>query len=135
MISINETGTFMADVAGVQPTSPKVNDLDVRIAYLGDVASSSGASGSLPNLMVDPDGFINFQDQMIFALGFNGAGSIRDRISDIGPVTGTAPTSSRCPMVSGTWTTSSPSPRCSRGEPRSASAVPPVSTGTRRAAP
>ena len=90
-IAIDNAGTSMADVHGAAPENDIVNDLTVKIGYLGDLASASGAGGTLPNLTVNPDGLINFNDQMVFALGFNGANSVRDRIADIGPITGTTP--------------------------------------------
>jgi hypothetical protein len=81
----------MTDIHGESPAEMTTNDLEVKIAYLGDFADGSGTRGSTPALKVSPDGYINFNDQMAFTVGWNGLSGTQDPIADIGPATGTAP--------------------------------------------
>ncbi|MCB9463798.1 MAG: T9SS type A sorting domain-containing protein [Candidatus Eisenbacteria bacterium] len=91
-LSIDNSETYMVDVNGEQPSSPTVSNMTIQIGYLGDIAGASSTGASVPNMTPEPDGLINFNDQMIFAIGWNGANNVRDQISDLGPITGTAPT-------------------------------------------
>ncbi|MEZ4655889.1 MAG: T9SS type A sorting domain-containing protein [Candidatus Eisenbacteria bacterium] len=90
-LAFDKASCWMEDPRGVRPEAMRLIDLDVRSAYLGDLASPSGAEGSIPALAPRPDGKIDFSDLMIFTLGWNGNGHRRDRIADLGPATGTAP--------------------------------------------
>jgi len=82
----------MTDIHGNPPTQWNVKNVDLRFGYLGDIATDGqGAESELPHLAPLPDGKINFADQMIFTLGWNGKDGVQDPISDLGPTTGTVP--------------------------------------------
>lgn len=93
-MAVSKTSSYMKDKDGASPTSWKTKSLDVKVAYLGDIASNgSGADSTVPYLRVKPDGLINFDDQMTFTNGWNGDADTheQDRIADLGPTTGSAP--------------------------------------------
>ncbi len=90
--SLHRTRSSMTDFRGRTPSEWTVRDLSLRAAYLGDIATTSaGADSVVPHLQPAPDGRIDFDDQMAFTLGWNGAGNVRDPIADMGPGTGTSP--------------------------------------------
>ena len=92
---VNETMTIasggMTDVNGVNVVSPGLRALNLRVAYLGDIAGSVDSSGSVPNMIPKPDGVIGFSDLVIFTIGWNGMGGHRDPIADLGPTSGSVP--------------------------------------------
>jgi len=91
-LSITTASSYMRDIHNESPSSWKVRGADLRLAYLGDVASNgAGADSTLPNYRPRPDGLINFEDQMVFTEGWNGNGTTQDFIADFGPTTGSAP--------------------------------------------
>jgi len=79
--------------AGSPPDPPwRVRSLDLRVGYLGDIATTDeGADSTAPHLEPRPDGRIDFDDQLVFTLGWNGRNFVQDPISDLGPVTRTTP--------------------------------------------
>jgi|GEM_PF-1230372 len=85
------TSGAMTDYNGSDISSPALNDLNIRTAYLGDIADPDSAFGTLPNMVPKPDGIIGFDDLVVFTLGWNGLGGVQDPIADLGPTTGTAP--------------------------------------------
>lgn len=90
--SIDRTRSSMADVRGRNPSDWSVRSLSLRAGYLGDIATTSaGADSVVPALQPNPDGRIDFDDQMVFTLAWNGAGNVRDPIADMGPGTGASP--------------------------------------------
>lgn len=90
-VSIDNPGTYMVDVNGDRPAEGTIGDLTMKFGYLGDIAGATSDGDDVPAMVAEPDGYINFDDQMIFALGWNGASNQRDPIADLGPITGTAP--------------------------------------------
>lgn len=90
-VSLVSGTSMMSDVNGVSPPALTTKDMAVEIAYLGDFANPAGTGGDSPKMAVAPDGFINFNDQMAFTLGWNGANGVQDPLADIGPATGTPP--------------------------------------------
>jgi hypothetical protein len=92
----------MTDIHGSEPSQWVTRNVRLRWGYLGDIATSgAGADSVLPHLAPKPDGKINFEDQMIFTLGWNGAHGIQDRIADMGPTEGTPP--ELRPIPDGLW--------------------------------
>ncbi|NQS98264.1 MAG: T9SS type A sorting domain-containing protein [candidate division Zixibacteria bacterium] len=81
----------MTDIGGYAVSSPSLRSLDIRTAYLGDIARSDSTSGTVPNMVPSPDGEIGFDDLVVFTMGWNGSGGARDPIADLGPATGSAP--------------------------------------------
>lgn len=82
----------MTNVDGDTPSDLTINDLGVRIAYLGDVATTGAApEAAAPAMKQNPDGVYDFADQMMFTLGWNGASGVQDPIADLGPASGAAP--------------------------------------------
>ena len=63
----------------------------LRFAYLGDIASASGGNGTVPNLILNPDGIFGIDDVLSLTMAWNGYGGTRDPIADLGPYTGTLP--------------------------------------------
>ena len=88
-LSLNSGG--MTDVYGADVSSAGLRNLNLRLAYLGDIARSDSSSGSVPNMVPMPDGAIGFPDLVAFTLGWNGMGGMRDPIADLGPVSGSTP--------------------------------------------
>jgi hypothetical protein len=68
-------------------------DLDIKLAYVGDIANTTtGVTGTPPAQVPNPDGYMNFADMWAFTYGWNGGlGLVQDPISDMGPFTGTSP--------------------------------------------
>jgi hypothetical protein len=103
-ITLVQANSGMVDINGDQPAATlwTTRNVNLRWGYLGDLATNGlGADSTLPNLAPDPDGKINFEDQMIFTLGWNGVGNVQDRISDIGPTEGAVP--DLRPIPDGLW--------------------------------
>jgi hypothetical protein len=101
-LTILSATSGMKDIHGESPTQWRTQNVRLRLGYLGDIATSGvGADSILPHLAAKPDGKIDFEDQMTFTLGWNGLNSIQDRISDIGPTTGSVP--DLLPMPDGVW--------------------------------
>ena len=91
LIDLSDTSD-MTNVDGETPSDLTVKDMDVRIAYLGDIATTGAApEAAAPAMKQNPDGVYDFADQMMFTLGWNGAGGVQDPISDMGPADGAAP--------------------------------------------
>ncbi|MEZ4647583.1 MAG: FlgD immunoglobulin-like domain containing protein [Candidatus Eisenbacteria bacterium] len=91
-VQLKVSGTSMSDGNGQVSGDLTISGLDVRLAYLGDIATvDEGAGGEVGSLTPNPDGYIDFSDVMAFTLGWNGANFERDPIADIGPATGTPP--------------------------------------------
>jgi len=88
---LNLTGGAMTDYRGTEVSSPALNDLNIRLGYLGDLADPDSSYGTLPHMVPRPDGIIGFEDLVVFTLGWNGLGGVQDPIADIGPTTGMAP--------------------------------------------
>ncbi|MFN8549511.1 MAG: T9SS type A sorting domain-containing protein [Candidatus Eisenbacteria bacterium] len=90
--AVVKASSSLTDYLGATPDPWKTQSVSLRAGYLGDLATtSSGADSTLPHLQPKPDGFINFADQMVFTLGWNGDGTVQDPIADLGPATGSAP--------------------------------------------
>jgi len=90
--TITTAGSGMKDIHNESPAQWTTRNVNLRFGYLGDFATDgTGADSTLPNLAPNPDGKINFEDQMTFTLAWNGVANVQDRIADIGPTTGTAP--------------------------------------------
>lgn len=90
--AVVKSSSSMTDYLARTPGTWKTQSLDLVAGYLGDLATTaSGADSTLPNLRPNPDGNVNFADQMVFTLGWNGDGTNQDPISDLGPATGDAP--------------------------------------------
>ena len=101
-LAILTANSSMTDIDGNDPTQWITKNVNLRFGYLGDLATDgSGADEELPNLAAKPDGKINFEDQMIFTLGWNGVGNVQDPISDIGPTEGSVPDLK--PIPDGQW--------------------------------
>jgi hypothetical protein len=103
-IAIVQAVSGMVDINGNQPAAAlwTTRNVNLRWGYLGDIAADGiGADSALPNLAPRPDGRIDFEDLMVFTLGWNGLGNVRDRISDIGPTDGTVP--DLRPIPDGKW--------------------------------
>ena len=90
-LTIDNAGTYMVDINGERPGSVTVSDMTIQFGYLGDIAGTDSDGTDVPAMTPEPDGLINFDDQMIFAIGWNGSANQRDPIADLGPITGTAP--------------------------------------------
>ncbi len=96
-LTILTSGSSMKNIHGASPSAWVTKNLNLRFAYLGDLATTGGSgigtdsTSILPHLAPKPDGKIDFTDQMVFTLGWNGSGNVQDRIADIGPTTGTVP--------------------------------------------
>ncbi len=103
-ITLVQASSGMTDINGEQPAASlwTTRNVNLRWGYLGDLATSgSGADSTLPHLAPRPDGKINFEDQMVFTLGWNGVNNVQDRISDIGPTEGSVP--DLRPVPDGLW--------------------------------
>lgn len=91
-LSLSQSTSGMTGIDGQAPSLWQAAGINLRLGYLGDIATTgAGADGALPHLAPKPDGSIDFADQMVFTLGWNGSGNQQDRISDLGPVTGAVP--------------------------------------------
>ena len=102
LVHLEASGTSMTNLQREVSADLLVQDLDVRVAYLGDIATvGEGADGEVGSLAPNPDGYIDFADVMAFTLGWNGADFTRDRIADIGPAVGTPP--DLVPNPDGEW--------------------------------
>lgn len=90
VLELDGDGSRLVTVSGIENVT--VQDLDVRVAYLGDIATTlTGAAGSPPQLAPRPDGIIDFDDVIAFTLGWKGANLRQDPIADLGPTLGTVP--------------------------------------------
>jgi hypothetical protein len=91
-MTLDAAGSSLIDIHGQEPAQWNLNALDTKVAYLGDLWDTSPVDpDDLPSLQPRPDGYISFDDQLVFTLGWNGVGGVQDPIADIGPATGTAP--------------------------------------------
>jgi hypothetical protein len=91
-LSLIKSTSGLTSVRGTSPSSWQAESMNLRLAYLGDIATTgSGADGAVPHFAPKPDGKIDFWDQMVFTVGWNGSGNVQDRVSDIGPATGPPP--------------------------------------------
>lgn len=91
-IQLVSSGSGITDIHGRSPDELWAESLGLRVAYLGDIATTGAAPDSTPpHLVPHPDGTIDFSDRMLFTIGWNGASHVRDPIADLGPASGTAP--------------------------------------------
>ncbi|MFC1572147.1 FlgD immunoglobulin-like domain containing protein [Candidatus Eisenbacteria bacterium] len=95
-LDVNESG--IRDIHGADLGGWGARDMTVKLAYVGDIGSSSNPSFTdsvPPYQQPDPDGYMNFADQMGLTMGWNGGqvgdAFLRDPIADMGPVTGNEP--------------------------------------------
>jgi hypothetical protein len=67
--------------------------MGVELAYIGDIATFNAAvSGTAPDMVPNPDGYMTAEDLFTFVIGWNGGGgTVHDPIADMGPVTGDSP--------------------------------------------
>jgi hypothetical protein len=101
-LQILTASSNIKDKNGDAPTQWITRNVNLRYGYLGDLATSgTGADSALPHFAPKPDGKINFEDQMVFTLGWNGLNNVQDRIADIGPTEGTVP--DLRPIPDGIW--------------------------------
>lgn len=92
VLSLDKSRSSIIDVRGEEPAAWAARSCQIRIAYLGDIATTgAGADSTVPHLQPRPDGRIDFDDQMAFTIGWNGTQFTRDRIADMGPATGDSP--------------------------------------------
>ncbi|MBD3333967.1 MAG: T9SS type A sorting domain-containing protein [Candidatus Eisenbacteria bacterium] len=92
----------ITNIHGQEPALMNRRPLDAKVAYLGDVANTvTGTDSVVPHQQPNPDGAMNFADQIAFTLGWNGSNNQQDPIADIGPATGTAP--DLIPEPDGLW--------------------------------
>ena len=92
VIALDKSLSSIVDVNGTEPDAWATRSCQVRVAYLGDIATTgAGADSLVPHLQPRPDGRIDFEDQMAFTLGWNGEQFQRDRIADMGPAAGVSP--------------------------------------------
>ncbi len=80
-----------ADVLGVNQSIPRMNDLNLRIAYLGDIAQPGADRGTFPHLVPMPDGVFSLDDIVVFSIAWNGFGGEWDPIADLAPWYGNIP--------------------------------------------
>ncbi len=100
--TLNAAQSQITQVSGGHPSGWVARPLDVKVAYVGDIANATAGTDSIvPYLQPNPDGYMTFADQMAFTLGWNGAGHVQDPIADMGPVTGSAP--ELVPAPDGKW--------------------------------
>jgi len=91
-LALDQSACGITCVNGGSPESWSTRSLNLRLARLGDIATTgAGADSSVPHLAPKPDGKIDFADQMTFTLGWNGRDNVRDRIADLGPAPGQVP--------------------------------------------
>lgn len=101
-LQILTANSSIRDKDGEAPARWITRNVNLRFGYLADVATDgSGADSALPHFAPKPDGKINFEDQMIFTVGWNGDNNVQDRIADIGPTEGTVP--DLRPVPDGIW--------------------------------
>ncbi len=85
------TGGLWADYTGTTLASPTLNDLSLRIGYLGDIADPDSSHGTIPNMIPCPDGEFGIDDIVVFSMAWNGIGGTQDPIADLAPYNGTVP--------------------------------------------
>lgn len=91
-ITLSKQSSGITTTRGTSPSNWTTRTMNLRLAYLGDLATTGADPDSTaPHLQPRPDGKIDFADQVIFTLGWNGANQERDRIADLGPADGQAP--------------------------------------------
>ncbi|MFC1572843.1 cohesin domain-containing protein [Candidatus Eisenbacteria bacterium] len=96
--ALDATQSGLKNIHGADLQDWGTKDMAVKLAYVGDIASSTNPTftdSTPPYQQPDPDGYMNFADQMALTRGWNGAqvgGTfMRDPIADMGPVVGTEP--------------------------------------------
>ncbi len=92
--TVDQTNSGVTDYDNQPLESWVARDLSLKVAYVGDIAHSiTGTDSVVPYQQPNPDGYINFADQMALTVGWNGDATsfVRDPIADMGPFTGTAP--------------------------------------------
>ncbi|MBU1699235.1 MAG: T9SS type A sorting domain-containing protein [Candidatus Eisenbacteria bacterium] len=101
-VALNTNLSQITDINGDAPIVWNRYALDAKVAYLGDIANTTaGTDSTVPVQRPNPDGYINFADQIAFTLGWNGENGIQDPIADIGPASGSAP--SLIPAPDNSW--------------------------------
>jgi hypothetical protein len=96
-INRDTSGTFellsgsLTDYKGESISGAQLNDLTLLAGYLGDIATAGADPGTIPNMIPTPDGIIGYDDLVVFTMGWNGLGGVKDPISDLGPTTGSVP--------------------------------------------
>ena len=91
---VDQTNSGVTDYSNEPVDSWVARDLNCKLAYVGDIAHSvTGTDSVVPYQQPNPDGYINFADQMALTVGWNGDATsfTRDPIADMGPFSGTAP--------------------------------------------
>jgi len=92
ILAVDRNLSSMTDLHGVEPADWRTQSLNIRLGYLGDIATTgAGADSIVPFQQPRPDGRIDFDDQLAFTLGWNGLESVRDPIADMGPSNGASP--------------------------------------------
>ncbi len=86
-VTIGQWNDFHGDTL----STPYLNDLNLRIGYLGDLAKPGGDHGSVPHLVPNPDGVFGIDDMVIFTMAWNGSGGTQDPIADLAPYEGIVP--------------------------------------------
>lgn len=91
-ITFDRSTSYLRNIHNQAPASWRAPSVKLRLAYLGDVATTGvGADSVLPHLGPNPDGVIDFEDQIAFTTGWNGVNHVQDPIADLGPASGTTP--------------------------------------------
>ncbi len=92
-VSLDGDLSDIRDYTGAEVTSWTTRDMDVELAYVGDVATYNVAvTGTPPNMVPNPDGYMTSEDFFTFVIGWNGGSdTAHDPISDMGPVSDSAP--------------------------------------------
>ncbi len=86
---VNLTLGSWSDYQGNTLANPTLNDLNLKIGYLGDIADSTGAGrGTIPNMTPNPDGKFGINDLVVFTMAWNGRGGRQDMIADLAPYEG-----------------------------------------------
>ncbi|HHE46298.1 MAG TPA: T9SS type A sorting domain-containing protein, partial [Bacteroidetes bacterium] len=85
------TAGLWADYTGATLSAPTLNDLSLRIGYLGDIADPDSSHGTIPNMVPCPDGVFGIDDIVVFSMAWNGIGGTQDPIADLAPYSGTVP--------------------------------------------
>jgi hypothetical protein len=86
--TISYSTTQMRDVMNALLVLAEENSMTLHGGYLADIADDDGSPGTIPNMIPQPDGKINFSDVNIFTQGWNGDGVVFDPLADIGPYEG-----------------------------------------------
>jgi len=90
--TLDTSASAITDYSGATVSNTAIRNLDVKLAYVGDIANATtGTGGSVPAQEPMPDGYMSFADMVAFTTGWNGTSTTQDPISDMGPVSGSSP--------------------------------------------